>query len=77
MNEELEKFCKENFENIINMFSKCANVKGDKNVKPKHSQFTNNECKPMRETIIKDDDVLNLKIELENCNTIDEFLNNI
>jgi len=68
--DDLNEWAKETFKDINRLFRMASGLdKREENVIPK-SEFG----KSNRETIIEEDDILNLKIELGSVETIDEFL---
>ena len=66
--DDLNEWSRQTFEDITNMFAKATSRE------PIQEQKTPVNDKPDRNTVIQKDEITNLKIELGEIETVDDFL---
>jgi hypothetical protein len=68
--DEMNEWSKKNLERTLDLFQKCGYLYQKKSP-------INDEVDGKKPNVIKQDDILNLKIALENCNSVEDFLKGI
>lgn len=71
LSDGLNELSKQQFEEVMNLFKRSAKLDktNENNIKKKNY--------PNRDIVINSDDITNLKILLETCNNIDEFVKKV